>query len=220
MRAAAEPLLAVEPPCAVARPRRDGLVGADIRAARLLGEEHGGRHVTAGVVGNARHEPRCQLRIVAFQAARHRIHHSDGTAGDRLIRLQEHVQHRGHERPRGAPGKTAPSGAERCAHRAKPQHGVLELFVRGMKVDLVDALTAAVVLTEHRRIAVGDSRQRFDPLRHQCAQVSEGRFGERPRRFADRAPGEPAQMLVRRVPVAAIQRRDIPRIGIRDTHGL
>src|SRR6202140_3451733 len=219
MRAAAEPLLTVQPPRAVVRPRRDGLVGAHIRAPRLLGEEHRGRHVTTGVVGDARHKSRCQLRIVAFQAARHRIHHSDGAAGDRLVRLQEHVQHRGHQRAWRVPGQASPSGAERCAHRPKPEHDVLQLFVRGMKVDLIDALAAPVVRTEHRGIAVRDSRQRFDPLGHQRAQFREGRFAERPRRLADRAPGEPAQMLVRRVPVAAIQRRDIPRTGIRDTHG-
>src|SRR4029077_20309139 len=96
-----------------------------------------------------------------------RIHHPDGAAGDRLSRLQKHVQHGGHERTRSAPGKTAPPGAERCAYCAEPEHGVLELLVRGMKVDLVDALTAAVVLTQHGRITVRESRQRLNPLRHQ-----------------------------------------------------
>ena len=80
VRAAREPLLTRKPPGPVAGRRRHAFVGADIRAARLLGEKHRDGEVVAGVVDDAGDETRGQRRVVAFEAAGRGVHHPDRAA--------------------------------------------------------------------------------------------------------------------------------------------
>ena len=219
VRAAAEPLLTGESPRAIVSPRRCRLVGTDVGAARLLGEKHRGRHVMSRVVREPRHEPRRQLTVVQLETARHRIHHPDGAAGDRLIGLQEHVEHRGHQRARCPAIQAAPTRGVGSAYRTEAEHGALELLVCGMELDLIDAVAARVVLAQRRRIAVGEPHEGLDALRHERSQLAERRIGGRPQRLARHSPHQPPQVLVRGIPVAAIEGWDVPGIRVRHAHG-
>ena len=152
-----EPLVAVQPERTVAGRLGARLVGAQVRAALVLGHAHADQR---RVLLARRHEarvvaPAIDQRQPGFGKRRRLLERRHRTIGhrqrtiDAALDLREHV---------GAGGARDMRARLRLGPRARMQTGVErdrhQIVPGGMKLDLVDAMAEAVVALEHWRIAV------------------------------------------------------------------
>ncbi|MNX78951.1 hypothetical protein D3C86_1105640 [compost metagenome] len=171
-RVAAEPLVAVELPVVPHLPR-GGEVRPHVRAALLLGEEHGPLQEGLGV---ARGQPRQVARLErGVPEGRDQpcgpLGHADG-AVEALLGLREDVAEAEGQRMREL---------ARIAHRRvvvhaaepRPVRQARHLLVARVALDLVDALSPGIVGLEGRRVLVGQFGERGNDLGGHAPHLSE-----------------------------------------------